>query len=256
MFLRSRNVPACSFDSMPRSLASRTNARESRRSPSRSQAGRDRRGGVALLHDELDLRRVARGRLGHRRADVLAHDVVDERQLERGGVVGRPAEDRAVDQRPEGGDGDEQHDRRRGPARRAGTGRTRRCRGRRLRPAVAPAATAAARRLDVLRQVRGRVGVWVVGMGLGAASIPRASAGADRHVLLSGVSIGGSGHGRTESRPCVELILEDDRGGLPIHAGPVGVALGLRGRPARPAALHRTEAVLRELARQALVAKG
>ncbi len=162
------------------------------------QAGRDRGRGVALLHDELDLGRVARGRLGHRRADVLAHDVVDERQLERRGVVGRPAEDRAVDQRPEGRDGDDQHDPGEDQREEQEPDEPAHAVAAAVRAAVAPSATAAARRL-VLRQVRGRVGIRVVGMGLWAATIPRASAGADRHVLLSGVST--VARGMDERRP-------------------------------------------------------
>ena len=68
--------------------------------------------------------------------------------------------------------------------------------------------------------------------------------------------IAGSGQGRADPGPCVELILEDDRRRLAVDPGPIGVALGLARRAAGPAALHRTQAALGEVAGQALVAEG
>ena len=41
--------------------------------------------------------------------------------------------------------------------------------------------------------------------------------------------------------PCVELILQDDRGRFPIDPGPIGVALRLARRAAGAAAVHRSE---------------
>ena len=101
----------------------------------------------------------------------------------------------------------------------------------------------------------GRVRVRVVRMRLRGAGIAGASAGADRHAWLSEWSLG-PGQGRAGPGACVELVLEDDRGRLAVDAGPIGVALGLASaaRPTDP--LHRTEAVLGEVAGQALVAKG
>src|SRR4029077_15039105 len=37
----------------------------------------------------------------------------------------------------------------------------------------------------------------------------------------------GSGNGRTESGPCVELILQDDRRGFTVDTRPIGIALRL-----------------------------
>ena len=63
--------------------------------------------GVALLDEELDLLRVVGHRVGQGGAKVLAHEVGDERQVERGRAVGGPGQDRAVDERPQRGQGDD-----------------------------------------------------------------------------------------------------------------------------------------------------
>ena len=70
------------------------------------------------------------------------------------------------------------------------------------------------------------------------------------------LGVWGPGHGRTTSGPCVEFILEDDGRRLAIHAGPIGVALGLGGRPTRSAALHRTETCLGQVTGQPFVPEG
>ncbi len=64
------------------------------------------------------------------------------------------------------------------------------------------------------------------------------------------------GH-RLDSRPGagVELVLEDDRGGLAVDPGPVGVTLGRRRRTTGPAPLHGTEPFLGKMAGQALIAE-
>ena len=56
--------------------------------------------------------------------------------------------------------------------------------------------------------------------------------------------------------PCVELVLEDDRGGLAVDPGAMRIALGSRRRPAGPAPFHRAHPQLGEMARQTLVPKG
>ena len=65
---------------------------------------------------------------------------------------------------------------------------------------------------------------------------------------------GPSSAGRLRA-PGVELVLEDDGGGLAVDPGAVRVALGGRRRAARAAALHRSEALLGEMAGQTLVAE-
>ena len=90
--------------------------------------------------------------------------------------------------------------------------------------------------------------------GLGRAAVPGASAGADRHRWFSW---GSGGRGMDERRPgtCVELVLEDDGGGLAIDPRPIGIALGLARRSAGPTTLHRAETGLGEMAAQPFVAE-
>ena len=78
----------------------------------------------------------------------------------------------------------------------------------------------------------------------------------ERIVIVS-VSWGSWGPGMDErtSRACVELILEDDRGGLSIDPGTIGIALGLARRAAGPSAFHRPEPSFGEVAAQAFVAE-
>ena len=61
--------------------------------------------------------------------------------------------------------------------------------------------------------------------------------------------------GRTAAGACVELVLEDDGGGLAIHTGPVGVALGPARRTAGSSPFHGSESGLGEVAGQPLVAE-
>ena len=70
----------------------------------------------------------------------------DERQLERRGVVGRPAEDRAVDERPEGRERDDQHDPGEDQREEQEPDEPAHAVTAAVRPAVAPAAAAAAAR--------------------------------------------------------------------------------------------------------------
>lgn len=56
-------------------------------------------------------------------------------------------------------------------------------------------------------------------------------------------------------RPGIELVLEDDRGRLPINAGAMSIALGGRRRTARSTAFHRAQALFGEMAGQALIAE-
>ena len=195
MFLRSRKVPCCSFAVSLRSTARKTNARSSRMQPVPFEARRDRARRVALLDDEFDLRRVARGRVGQRRTEVLADDVAHERHREGGGVVGGPAQDRAVDERAAGRS-----------ARRAGRRPPRTIANTRnltipttpLPDPPRPLRPPPTGGLDHRRQDVGRVGVGVVGMRLRGAVIPWASAGADRHAWFSVWSLG---RGRDERIP-------------------------------------------------------
>ena len=68
---------------------------------------------------------------------------------------------------------------------------------------------------------------------------------------LAGVRVANA-HG---ANPRVELVLQDDRGRLAVHPLAVGAALGGRRRAAGTAALHRPQALLGAMARQALVAE-
>ena len=209
-----------------RSLAMNTNARRRGAGPA-LQPGRDRRARCRPAR-----RRTRPGSGRSRPASVSAAPrssrtmSCDERQLERARgcpsaqpriaplTTGRRAV-RATTRTIAGEDA----------ARRAGTGRSRRA----VPPPIGrgrAAAAAAARSARVLRQVarsrrpRGRRA------GPGAAAIPRASAGADRHRLALRGSWG-RGMDERSPRPCVELVLEDDRRGLAIDPRPIGVALGL-----------------------------
>ena len=171
-------------------------------------------GRVALLDQELDLLGVVGHGLGERGAEVLADEVGDERQVERGRAVGRPGEDRVVDERPQRGQGDEQHE----------GGQHEREEQELDDPAEAAAATATAptavaavavpaRRLVGLGHVVGRVGVGLEPAALGLASVAWASAGADRHVGISGVEgwTWGSDAGRRVSRASCRMTAAASR---------------------------------------------
>ena len=158
------------------------------------EARRDRARRVAVLDDELDLRRVARGRLRQGCAQVLADEVLHERHREGRGVVRRPAQDRPVDDGPQGrqghdqderGQDDREHEELEDPADAA------------ARPAAVVAA-ATSGRLDHRRQDVGRVGVGVVWVRVRGTIIPWASAGADRHARFS---VWLPGRGRDERIP-------------------------------------------------------
>ena len=155
----------------------------------------DRLGRVALLDQELDLGGLRRDRLGQRGAQVLGDDVLDEGQLERGRVVLRDRHDRVADDRPEDRQGDRQHDR----------GEDEREDEELQEPdqpvpatATVPATARARDRLRVLGDRFGRVGVGIVRPRIRGPAVPRASAGADRHRLLSW---GSWGRGMDERAP-------------------------------------------------------
>ena len=81
----------------------------SRRCPSSARRGAIVARRVALLDEERDLVRRARGGRRQRRADVLADHVRDERDAQRGGVVVGPGHDDRPHERPRDGDHHEQH---------------------------------------------------------------------------------------------------------------------------------------------------
>src|SRR6185503_10785608 len=54
----------------------------------------------------------------------------------------------------------------------------------------------------------------------------------------------------------IELVLEDDRRGLTIHALTIAVTLRLRGRSARASTTHRPEARFGDVAGESLVTHG
>ena len=75
------------------------------------EAGRDRGGRLAGADLERNLLGVVRRGHGELVAEVVADHVGDERDAERTRVVGRPSDDRALDDRAEHGDEGDQHDR-------------------------------------------------------------------------------------------------------------------------------------------------
>ena len=86
--------------------------------------------------------------------------------------------------------------------------------------AAAPPRSAAAARFGRLREGWdgfGRVGVGIVRMGRRGAAVPRASAGADRHGLVSWGSWAFEVDERRRAS-CVDLVLQDDGGGLSIDS--------------------------------------
>ena len=158
------------------------------------EARRDRARRVAVLDDELDLRRITRCRLRQGCAQVLADDVLHERHRERRGVVRRPAQDRPVDDGPQGrqrhhqderGQNDREHEELDDPAD-AAAART------------AVVATAPPGRLDHRGQDVGGIGVGIVWVRVRGTIIPWASAGADRHARFS---VWLAGRGRDERIP-------------------------------------------------------
>ena len=255
MFLRSRNVPCWSVAGQAAVDGDEHERPVVEDEPLGLEARRDRRGGVAALDDELHLCRIGRGAAGSwpsrcpRATMSLTNGIESAAGLSAAQpriallTSGRRAVSATASTIPPSTSA-KIRNLTSPPIAAAAAART------------VPVAAAATRdRLRVRRDGLGRIRVRVVRMGLRGAGIAGASAGADRHGRLSEGSLG---RVRDDAGPgaSVELILEDDRGRLAVDASPIGVALGLRRRPARPASLHRTQAVLGEVAGQALVAKG
>ena len=180
-------------------------------------------------------------------------EIGDEGQLEGARILRRVVDDRLADQRPEDGQrGDQddggQDDDEQEPA---GPGRPGRCR-RDPRWSSDPA------RCGGRRPVAGRrrPGVVIVvdrdrhpGDGPGE----RPDSRNPRPGLRRRAGSRRLESSRARPGPGVELVLEDDRGCLAVDPGPMGRPLGGAGRSARPAALHRTDPALGDVAGQPLV---
>ena len=195
MFLRRMNVP-CWSDPVRFLLGRDEHERPAVPDQSvRLELCGDRARGIALLDQEFDLGRILRHGRGQGRAELLGDDVLDERQLERGRIVLGDAHDRVGDGRAKCGESDTQHDRGQDDredqelqqADDAATGSS------------TAAATPAWHGLGVLGDRLGRVCVRIVWGGPRRAAVPGASAGADRHRL---VSWGSGGRGMDERSPC------------------------------------------------------
>ncbi len=202
----------------------KTNARASRDQALLLEPGRDGRGRVAVLDDELDLLGVGRDRLGQGRAEVLADDVGDEWQPSAAGLSAAQARIALLT---------------RGRSAVSATTRTSPARTQRehqeldepddpapAAPAPSPAVAAVAvtaRRLERLGHVVGRVGVGLVPAGV---RLGRWSRGRPPERMVMGASpSSGWCCGRPGRAAAVELILQDDRGRLPVDARTIGVAL-------------------------------
>ncbi len=243
MFLRSRNVPCWRSPVSSRWVAMNTNARSS---VMRSSSSRR----VAMVPAVSPSRTVNSTWAGSVDAGVVSAAPrssftrsATNSMLQRRGIVRGPGQDGGVEQRPKGGQRDDedeprQHEREdeelddaHDPA---------------AAPTVTPARTtvvATTRRLVGLGDVLGRVGVGLVRVGMGCARtirvarVTRASAGADRHEGISMV-VGGRGEDEPGAAPCVEGILQDDGRSFTVHPGTVGIALRATraGRPSGRAA--------------------
>ncbi len=181
MFLRRTNVPCRSSSG---DVALRGDEHECalvREQPFHLEPIRDRRRGIAVLDDELDLGRIGGRRLGQRRTEILADDVGDEGEPQGCGVVGGDPEDHRIDDRAKRGERHDEHDGGEHEREQQELDETH-------DPAAAmavAAAVAAADRLVGVGVVVGRVRVRFVAMRLGSARVTGASAGADRHGRVS-----------------------------------------------------------------------
>ena len=238
----------------------------------------DRRRRLAGADRESDLLGVGRGRVRELGPEVGPDHVGDEGDPQRAGIVRRPVDDGALDDRPEDRDERDEDDRREDqreheepqdavvaaarstPAPAVAVAVAGRCRCRcrtRSRPFDSRVAT---RRRTCPDPVDGpvacravhppeRIVIWGSPCRRSCALGPARACRVRREVARAGGPVG-------SGCSCVELVLEDDRGSLAIDPGAIGVALHSRRRPAGTAPFHGTHPRFGEVARQTLVAEG